>query len=294
MRFLARLSLRARPALSRAPALMPKGVALRQPVPVFRAGEPVEEEEQAQPLRRAAARTIRRAEEPQTEEEETQRTSAPTAGEEDEQEQPAMARRASNSLRRADEKPEEEEPAQPLRRAAAPAREPDEEEPAQAARLIRRAEEVPLEEGEKPLRQPFQQDLSPGASPLPPDMANEEEPPAMQALRRDIAPFAPPPRAATPTADDPGFAGSGVESAEPFPAKFGGEEVYIPGPPAGFETHFTGALGGSGAGASAPQRPQVIIDQVDVLIHEPAAPAVSARPAFDAGRAMRARYLRRL
>jgi len=293
MRFLARLSLRARPALSRAPALMPKGVALRQPVPVFRAGEPVEEEEQAQPLRRAAARTIRRAEEPQTEEEETQRTSAPTAGEEDEQEQPAMARRASNSLRRA-EKPEEEEPAQPLRRAAAPAREPDEEEPAQAARLIRRAEEVPLEEGEKPLRQPFQQDLSPGASPLPPDMANEEEPPAMQALRRDIAPFAPPPRAGTPTAADPGFAGSGVESADPFPAKFSGEEVYIPGPPAGFETHFTGALGGSGAGASAPQRPQVIIDQVDVLIHEPAAPAVSARPAFDAGRAMRARYLRRL
>ena len=293
MRFLARLSLRARPALSRAPALMPKGVALRQPGPVFRAGEPVEEEEQAQPLRRAAARTIRRAEEPQIEEEETQRTSAPTAGEEDEQEQPAMARRASNSLRRA-EKPEEEEPAQPLRRAAAPAREPDEEEPAQAARLIRRAEEVPLEEGEKPLRQPFQQDLSPGASPLPPDMANEEEPPAMQALRRDIAPFAPPPRAGTATAADPDFAGSGVESADPFPAKFSGEEVYIPGPPAGFETHFTGALGGSGAGASAPQRPQVIIDQVDVLIHEPAAPAVSARPAFDAGRAMRARYLRRL
>jgi len=293
MRFLARLSLRARPGLSRAPALMPKGLAMRQPVPVFRAGEPVEEEEQAHPLRRAAARTIRRAEEPPAEEEETQRTSAPTAGEEDKQEQPAMARRAPGSLRRA-EKPEEEEPAQPLRRAAAPAREPDEEEPAQATRLIRRAEEVPLEEGEKPLRQPFQEDLSPGASPLPPDMANEEEPPAMQALRRDIAPFAPPPPAGIPTAADPGFAGFGVEPAEPFPAKFGGEEPYIPGPPADFEARFTEAVGGSGAGASAPQRPQVIIDQVDVLIHEPAAPAVSARPAFDAGRAMRARYLRRL
>jgi hypothetical protein len=294
MRFLARLSLRARPALSRAPALMPKGLAMRQPVPVFRAEEPVEEEEQAHPLRRAAARPIRRAEEPPAEEQETQRTSAPTAGEEDEQEQPAMARRVPGSLRRA-EKTEEEEPAQPLRRAAAPA--PDEEESAQAARLIHRAEEVPLEEGEKPLRQPFQQDLSPGASPLPPDMANEEEPPAMQALRRDIASFAPPP-AAIPTAADPGSTGFGVEPAEPFPAKFGGEETYIPGPSAGFEARFTGPVmepvGGSDAGASAPQRPQVIIDQVDVLIHEPAAPAVSARPAFDAGRAMRARYLRRL
>ena len=290
MRFLARLSLRARPALSRAPALMPKGLAMRQPVPVFRAGEPVEEEEQAHPLRRPAARAIRRAEEPPAEEQETQRTSAPTAGEEDEQDQPAMARRAPGSLRRA-EKPEEEEPAQPLRRAAVPA--PDEEEPAQAARLIRRAEEVPLEEGEKPLRQPFQSDLSPGASPLPPDMANEEEPPAMQALRRDIASFAPPP-AGIPTAADPRSAGFGVAPAEPFPAKFGGEEAYIPGPSAGFEARFMEPVGGSDAGASAPQRPQVIIDQVDVLIHEPAAPAVSARPAFDAGRAMRARYLRRL
>ena len=302
MRFLARLSLRARPALSRAPALMPKGLAMRQPVPVFRAGQPAEEEEQAQPLRRAAARAIRRAEESPADEEETQRTSAPAdeeetqrasapaAGEEDEQDQPAMARRVPGSLRRA-EKPEEEEPVQPLRRAAAPA--PDEEEPALAARLIRRAEEVPPEEGEKPLRQPFQEDLSPGASPLPPDMANEEEPPAMQALRRDITSFAPPP-AGRPTAADPAFAGFGVEPAEPFPAKFGGEEAYIPGPSAGFEARFMGADGGSGAGASAPQRPPVVIDQVDVLIHEPAAPAALARPAFDAGRAMRARYLRRL
>jgi len=290
MRFLARLSLRAQPALSRAPALMPKGMAMRQPVPVFRAEEPVDEEEQAQPLRRAAARKIRGTEEPPVEEEETQRASAPTAGDEDEQEQPAMARRAPGSLRRA-EKPEEEEPAQPLRRAAAPA--PDEEEPAQAARLIRRAEEVPLEQGEKPLRQPFQQDLSPGASPLPPDMANEEEPPAMQALRRDVASFAPPP-AGIPTAAEMGSAALGVEPAEPFPARFGGEEAYIPSPSAGFEARFMGPVGGSDAGAAAPQRPQVIIDQVDVLIHEPAAPAVAARPAFDAGRAMRARYLRRL
>jgi hypothetical protein len=289
MRFLARLSLRARPALSRAPALMPKGLAMRQPVPVFRAEQPPEEEEQAQPLRRAAARTIRRVEEPKAEEEKTQRSADPTAKEEDEREQPAMARRVSGSLRRA-ENPEEEEPAQPMRRAAAPAPEPEEEKPAQAARLIRRAEEVPLEEGERPLRQPFQEDVSPGASPLPPDMANEEEPPAMQALRRDVAPSVPAP-AATPTAADPGFAGFGAPPAGPFAENFGGGEVYMPAPPAGFDAPYS-EVGASNA--SAPQRPQVIIDQVDVLIHEPVAPAAAARPAFDAGRAMRARYLRRL
>ena len=82
MRFLARLSLRARPALSRAPALTPKGLAMRQPIPVFRAEQPPEEEEQAQPLRRAAARTLRRAEQPPADEEETQRSAAPTTNEE--------------------------------------------------------------------------------------------------------------------------------------------------------------------------------------------------------------------
>jgi hypothetical protein len=40
-------------------------------------------------------------------------------------------------------------------------------------------------------------------------------------------------------------------------------------------------------------RPQVSIDQLDVVIHEPAAPAARTTR-FDAGRALRARYLRRL
>jgi hypothetical protein len=291
MGFLARLSLRALPALSRAPALMPKGLAMRQPVPLFRAGEPAEEDEPPHPLRRATARTIRRAAEPPTEEEETQRISAPPADEDDEPGPPAMARRAPGSLHRA-ETPEEEKAAQPLRRAAAPPPEPEEEEPAQARRLIRRAEEVPLEEGERPLRQPFQEDVSPGALPLPPDMPNEEELPAMQALRRDMASFAAPPRSPAEMPAAPGFDRFGPEPADPFPAT-PGEARYRPGPPAGFEPPFAETAGTGGAGAP-PQRPQVIIDQVDVLIHEPAAPAAPARLAFDAGRAMRARYLRRL
>jgi hypothetical protein len=295
MGFLARLSLRARPALSRAPALLPKGLVMRQPASAFRAEEPAEDEEPAQPLRRAAARTVRRAAEPPPEEAEMQRASEPAPSEEDEQEQPAMATRPAGALHRAEE-PGDEEAAQPLQRTTAPVPEPEDEQPAQATRLVRRAEEVPLEEGERPLRQPFQEDVSPGASPLPPDMANEEEPPAMQALRRDTAPFVPPPRhpADRAGAVGPGFDGFGLEPAQPHSANFYGEAGYIPGLPAGFAPPVAEAAGESRTDTPAPQRPQVIIDQVDVLIHEPAAPAAPARPAFDAGRAMRARYLRRL
>jgi len=291
MSFLARLALRARPALSRAPALMPKGLVARQPEPVFRAAEPGEEEEQAQPLRRVAA--VRRAQEPppDKEEEEMRRASAPMADEED-KEQPAMPLRMPGQLRRATE-PEDDgqEPAQPMRRATIPESDKEKEkQDKQAARLISRAEEVPLEDGEKPLRQPFQEDLSPGASPLPPDMANQEEPPAMQALRRDVAAFAPPPGRAA-TAGGPAPEGFGTGEGGPFSSKFGDESAYRPASPMSFEAGF-GNAGGPGSAAS--QRPQVVIDQVDVLIHEPAAPQSAARPAFDSARAMRARYLRRL
>jgi hypothetical protein len=289
MGFLARLSLRARSAPSGAPALMPKGLAMRRPLPLFRAGEPAEEEEQAQPLRRTVARTMRRAADPPADEEATRRASGPAESEEDEQAMPAR-----RSLHRAED-PEKDDPARPLRRTPAPppgaADEEEDTDLAQARRLIRRAEEVPLEEGERPLRQPFQEDLSPGASPLPPEMANEEEPPAVQALRRDAGSFAAPPPsgAERPAAPGAGFEGFGLEPAGPFPAT---PAEHRPRLPAGLEAPASETAGAGGA--AAPARPQVIIDQVDVLIHEPAAPAAPAGAGFDAGRAMRARYLRRL
>lgn len=283
MGFLARLSLRSRPAQARAPVLMPKGIAMRQPI--FRAAEeePAEEAEQAQPLRR----TLRRAAAPPPDDEEVPRAAAPEPEDKDEA-QPAMARRAEKPT--ADEG-EDEERAQPLRRATQPDKETDEKEPPPAARLIRRAEEVPVEGGEKPLRQPFQSDLSPGASPLPPDMASEEEPSPVQALRRDVSMPALAPRdsgRAAPSVVD--FDAGGSDRPAPIPVPFGSDDTAAGGAGSWFDAGFSR----EGMAARGEGRPQVIIDQVDVLIHEPASQAAGSRPAFDSARAMRARYLRRM
>ena len=48
------------------------------------------------------------------------------------------------------------------------------------------------------------------------------------------------------------------------------------------------------AAPSARERPQVVIDQIDVLIHEQAPQRPASRPRTDPDRALRARYLRRL
>ncbi|MCB4768045.1 hypothetical protein LGR54_05470 [Ancylobacter sp. Lp-2] len=283
MSFLARLSLRSRPTLSRVSAVMPKGLAVRQPAPVYRAAEtPDDEEEQAQPLRRAATRPIRRVEGAAPAEDEIPRATAPAPEQHEDEEPPATARRAPMSLNRAHEQNEE------------PQEEGEPDEPTPASRLIRRAEEVPLEDGDRPLRQPFQEDLSPGASPLPPDMATEEEPPAMQALRRAIPrPAGPSPRGEVGVPPPPGgvFDEGAPDRSHPFAPAFGGEAASLAHALMPFDTGFAPA-GGSGPDRS--ERPQVIIDQVDVVIHEPAPPAVAARAPFDAARAMRARYLRRL
>jgi len=166
-------------------------------------------------------------------------------------------------------------------------RENEEEEPvAQPMRTIRRAEEVPLDDGEKPLRQPFQADLVPGAMPAHPDLANEEEPSDLQALRRDVAP----PRPASAAAPPPTFAppaprGADAWTPRPVPDWTGAGFGFAPETPAFEASGF--------APAPAAGRAQVVIDQLDVLIHEPAA-AAPPRPQADHGRLLRARYLRRL
>jgi hypothetical protein len=294
MGFLSRLALRARPMAARTPVLMPKGMAMRQPVPLYRETAPQEEEEPAQALRR----TLRRVEAAKPDDEEMPRAPAPAAEPPSEEDEPgAMALRQFAHLRRAAEpKEEEDELAQTVRRAAQPGREKGDEDMAQAARAIRRAEEVPIEEGDKPLRQPFQQDLSPGAAPLPPEMANEEEPPAMQALRRDVAAFAPSALPALPNdgAEAPPAAADAY--ADPRQAIAGESWMDLPfGSP-----HFPGdggnfhKLPGRAGDGAFRDAPTVTIDQVDVIIHEPPPAPASARPAFDQSRAMRARYLRRL
>jgi hypothetical protein len=295
MGFLSRLALRARPMAARTPVLMPKGMAMRQPVPLYRETEPQEEEGPAQALRR----TLRRVVAAKPDDEEMPRAPAPAAEPPSQEDEPeAMALRQFEHMRRAAEpKEEEDELAQTVRRAAQPEQEKGDEDMAQAARAIRRAEEVPIEEGDKPLRQPFQQDLSPGAAPLPPEMANEEEPPAMQALRRDVAVFAPTASPAPPNdgAETPAAA-AGDAYAHTRPAIAGESWMNLPfGSPhlPGDGGNFHELPGRAGDGASG-DAPTVTIDQVDVIIHEPPPAPASARPAFDQSRAMRARYLRRL
>ncbi len=295
MSFLGRLSVRALPALSRMPAVTPKGLAARHAPPLYREAAPPEEDPEIAPWRTPASLPLRRADAPSGEDEEMARAPAAEPPENEAEVKPARIRRAA-----AKPSDETEEPVAPLRRATTEEDEPqvapllraeapegsEEEPPAQPMRTIRRAEEVPLDDGEKPLRQPFQADLVPGAMPSHPDLANDEEPSQLQALRRAAAPPRQASTAAPPPTPPPAAPrGADAWPPRPEPAWAGAEPGFAPEVPA-FET-------GGFAPAPAPGRTQVVIDQLDVVIHEPTASA-PARAQADHGRLMRARYLRRL
>jgi len=297
MAFLSRLAARSRPYSSSTPLAMPKGMVARGPAPVFRQTSPEEEDEAAMTMRRRTAPQVRR-EEQEPEHDTAQRATTDVP---DEKMPDDAVNRASDLTT---EPESEEEPLAPLRRAAeepqeevAPWRavrrqadEEQEEEEIQASRSIRRAEEVPFEEGEKPLRQPFQSDLEPGAMPAHPDLANEEEPSPLQALRRDIDQRAPMPTRTERRAPGPAFA----PNARGLVAY---ETPDAPWQPATTREVASNSRDPTDAGsptAPARERPQVVIDQIDVMIHETARPPAAAGRSFDMGRALRARYLRRL
>lgn len=308
MSFLARLSARALPALSRLPAVMPKGLAARQMAPVYRDAVPPEEEADIAPWRAPTGPKLRRAEAPtgenhENDEDRMARAPAAAPPEGEPEVQPARLRRAPAlppdaeaepaRLHRAPALPPDtaEEPVAPLRRAeAAETADEAEEADEEPMRTLRRAEELPLDDGEKPLRQPFQADLVPGAMPGHPDLADQEEPSNLQALRRDVAPprqglaGAAPLTPAFPPARDPWL---------PRPAPDWGPAPEWAGAEPGFASEASVPEAASAMTGSAAGRAQVVIDQLDVLIHEPAA-AAPARLQADHGRLMRARYLRRL
>lgn len=300
MSFLARLAARARFTGAGTSVVMPKGLVARQPLPLLR--QPEEEEPQEEAVAPMRAAPLRRQEQPEEQEEEMQR--APAEEEPQEEEAQRSLRRNTRPVRReeAEEQQEDEELA-PLRRAeneeepeeeVAPLRrqgKPEEEEDElQASRVIRRAEEVPLEDGEKPLRQPFQSDLDPANASAHPDLANEEEPPAMQALRRDAVATPPAaPIADTAAPHDTAHQDHATDDRSPLPATLpdfftrnGGFDAFDTA-----DTHASQPPNGN-------ERPEVIIEQLDVLIHEPAAPPQPAAARADHSRALRARYLRRL
>lgn len=301
MSFLSRLADRARPPAAAGPLLMPKGFVARQPAAVRREEDAAEEEE-------VASRAIRRQqpEAPEEGEEGVARAAAPEEPEE-------QSAGEVQELRRADagtEAPEPEDEARPLRRAPVPATEPaetdeemravrraaaggegEDEAEVQPARFIRRAEEVPLDDTDRPLRQPFQSDLAPGATPPHPDLATEEEPSNLQALRRDAAPSLP----AQAEANMPDRAAPGSGLAGPLPPSGAGFADRSDGRGAAyFEPQYGSAFEPRSAAAASAELTPVIIDQLDVLIHEPAPSSPAARAAPDHGRMLRARYLRRL
>ncbi len=290
MSFLLRLAARAAPVSRATPVLMPKNAGLR------RAAAPEEEmpedEAEAQrtvrrvPLRRAEPEekdeTLARQEAEPDEESAAQRASAPT---EDESEEEPPARRIA---RKAEEDDENLRPARPLT---------SEDMSPENARLPEEVAGEPEPPDLRALRRaalPPEDDKEPGAARAPADL-NEEDDANMRPLRRAMGPIA-----ATATAPAaPAMAGTdmaaGIDAAVDVSGDFwrpglgdamlGGRDLPTDdrAPPT---TPFAPAPAGFA-------RPQVIIDQLDVVIHEPAsAPARAAR--FDAGRALRARYLRRL
>jgi len=313
--YLARLSARAVGQVSPTrPAITPKGMPCGQPTMISReAEEPTEEKDRAAPLRTSRSATLHRQEEPAAEEkaaplrrkaarpEEEEPVAAPLRrqeSEEGEEEAAPLRRQAPEEgeedvapLRRQAEEEEAESDVAPLRRQAkeeeaegdaAPMRrqEEDGEEPeVSPKRVIARQEEVPVEEtGQTEMPRP-QAGLTPGAEPPLEEFAAEPEPPAMHALRRAALP------ASEPAAPAPRAGSVAPPAAEPAPTplqfrdRLGEPSI----PQAG--------LFGTGHETKSPD---VVIEQVDILIHEPSPPQARNTGRQDQGRAMRARYLRRL
>lgn len=302
MSYLARISDRVAGPREPARAVMPKGLAHAKTPTVARSGaadaeaneelrppeegvgeelsrlgpKDAEEEEQLVALRRQDA-----------EEQEDMLAPLRRQAEEEEEEAPIQAVRRQaeeeeapiQAVRRQAE--EEEAPIQTLRRQAA---EEEDEAAVQPIRTIARQEEIPLEDTGQTVPPPPQESLDPDAGPVSQELAGEEAPPELQALHRDVLSMPappPPPAAAVPETS---------LANRPLPETATHVPAFPPPRPEGIETPHvaTQPLG------SESRRPQVIIDQVDVLIHETASsPDRSASPR-SRDRAMRARYLRRL
>jgi len=224
--------------------------------------ETAEEDETMAPMRRQAV-----------EEEEAVQPLRRQAKEEEEPIQ-AMRRQAQE---------EEEEAVQPLRRQA----KEEEEKPIQAMRAIARQEEVPLEDTGQTVPPPTQESLEPGVVPVNQEFAGEEEPSTLQALHRNsLSMSAQSPRQAA----EPHAAPEHPSVNRPLPETFSPYSSLAPDWSDGMGTSTTAPPNFG----SDDQRPSVVIDQVDVLIHEAASPVDRSVSRRSRDRAMRARYLRRL
>jgi hypothetical protein len=301
MSFLARIAARAAPVSRASPVLMPKDAGLR------RAAAPEEEmpDDEMQAQRAVRRLPIRRAELEQQDQELSRQA--------DEQDQDEPVARQET---------EEEPEAQRV------TPRPDEDDEMPPTGGVSRQAEDDDDANLRPARPLTSEDMSPENQRLPDEVAGEPEPPDLRALRRAELPEdeAEPEAARAPAEmaedeDDANMrplrravgpiAASATAPATPSMAV----TDMVDGPDAAIDVSGDywrpglddGMFGGRNlpaedfaihgpAPAPSPAsfgRPQVIIDQLDVVIHEPvAAPSRSSR--FDAGRALRARYLRRL
>lgn len=229
-----------------------------------------DEEEMAAPLRRQeeeeeeeSLQTLRRL----AEEEEAPIQTLHRQVEEEEE--------SLQTLRRQEEE-QQEDPLQTLHRQ----QEAEDDAAVQPMWSIVRQEEVPLEETGQTVPPPTQESLDPDAGPVDQELADEEEPSGLQALHREV-PSMPAPSATAPEASLAN--GPLGQTVAPGPS-------YLPQSPDGIETPQAVP---QPVGADS-RRPQVIIDQVDVLIHETVSFPDRSAQRHSRDRAMRARYLRRL
>jgi hypothetical protein len=283
--FLARIAMRAGiPGGGTEPLLVPKDRGLQRP-PNLARQEIEPEEDQAQTLRRqpeteieeAEVQTLRR----QLEGEDEEAAPAPIVPPASQEEEPEVRAAGTGAADMPDE--EQMQPARRLARMAEDGEElhairrmaatEEDEESAEAARPLRRSFVVRRSVQRAPA--PVPSELGPKTSPPPKIVSDEPEPSNLRALGEPMPAAAPPP-GPVPTGDRPdrsswgGEAPMAVLPPQPF------AEAH-PEPPAG---HF--------------ERPQVVIDRLDVLIHEPMAPARGPDGTKRRSRSFRARYLRRL
>lgn len=294
MSYLARISARVAGPSAPARAVMPKGLA-HAPTPTVARNSATDAQagEELRPPEEGGGEELTRLDRQDTGEEE-QLATVRRQDAEDEEEMAAPLRRQEEeeeslqTLRRLaveEETPiqtlhrqveEEEESLQTLRRQ----QEAEDDAAVQPMRSIARQEEVPLEETGQTVPPPTQESLDPDAGPVDQELADEEEPSGLQALRREV-PSMPAPYATAPEAS---------LANGPFGQTVAPEPSYLPQPPDGIETPQAVP---QPVGAES-RRPQVIIDQVDVLIHETASSPDRSAQRHSRDRAMRARYLRRL
>ncbi|WP_238366284.1 hypothetical protein [Mesobacterium pallidum] len=237
-----------------------------------------EEEEEAQPLRRQpeeeedSLQTIRREKEEEAMQplrrDEEEEAAQPLRREPEEEEETLPLRRleeeeeAMQTLRRQPE--EEEESLQTLRR----------EEEEEAAQPLRRLEEEAMQTLRR-MTPPDAEGLDAETAVPPDDLSGEPDVPSASPMRREAAP-----QAAFDMGGD-----VGIDAAAPDFPEFDGDRQTA--------THGTDPGLRPGAETAIPPGPaKVVIDQVDVVIHEPGQPARAGQgTAQDFARFARSRYL---